>query len=537
MDDLGVEQKVGRFPEAATPTSRLRQAARRLSNAPVLHTMLFAAYPVVFLWAQNLKDDPSPRLALLLILEMVAGAMLIIAIAYAILRDLRRACFVATAFVGAFAAFGRVAREMNIAALGSDETWLLIGWLMATLGLAVVAGLIRKRAGGLTRILNLIAAALVAINVVPIMAHASGATEGTSAAWPLDASSLDPSAAGPARDVYYLIFDRYAGERTLRDLYDFDNAPFLEGLRDRGFVVVDGALANYPQTTHSLASSLNLTYLDDLAADVGPTSGDWGPLRDSLRASTLSRTLQSLGYRYVHLGSWWTPTTIDPTADVEYSYGGEREFSGVYWATTMWPALAGRLGIGASPDQWVQQWERVPFQVEKVLGTAEDPRLTFTFAHFTLPHTPYVFHADGSMAENAYRPAVVAYVDQLRFTNTVIARIADGLLSQPGPLPIIVIQSDEGPHPPEYDYAGNITWPWAEQSDEELGRKLRILEAVYLPDLVDRSAYEDVTPVNLFRLILSDYFGADLPRLADRTEVFVDYQHPYRFVDVTRRVR
>ena len=131
----------------------------------------------------------------------------------------------------------------------------------------------------------------------------------------------------------------------------------------------------------------------------------------------------------------------------------------------------------------------------------------------------------------------MAYLDQLRYTNTVIDRIVDDLLARPGPKPIIVLQSDEGPHPPELDYAGNITWSWPDQPDVELGRKLRILEAFYLPERSDRAAYRDVTPVNVFRLILDDYFGGTLGRLPDRTFAYADYEHPYVFVDVTERVR
>ena len=43
--------------------------------------------------------------------------------------------------------------------------------------------------------------------------------------------------------------------------------------------------------------------------------------------------------------------------------------------------------------------------------------------------------------------------------------------------------------------------------------------------------------MNTFRVILDSYFGADLPLLPDRTFIYTDYDHPYRFEDVTDKLR
>ena len=336
--------------------------------------------------------------------------------------------------------------------------------------------------------------------------------------------------------MYYFIFDRYANERTLRDMYGFDNGPFVDWLGDRGFSVIHDALANYPQTTHSVDSSLNMTYLDDFAKEVGVDSGDWGPLRALMNDSEVSQTFQALGYQYVHIGSWWAPTWSDPMADVNYTYGGLERFSAAFRESTAWGAVSAHLGLG--PDFSHQQWERVHFQVDALHETAANPDPTFTFTHFTMPHPPYVFHADGSYAPPDSRPVEEAYIDQLRYTNTLIEGLVDDLLSTPGPAPIIVIQSDEGPHPPDQDsFEEVLHMSWATAPQQELDRKLRILNAYYLPGDPREKPYPEITPVNTFRLIFDDYFGGQLPLLPDRTYIFEDFDHPYRFQDVTDRMR
>ena len=102
----------------------------------------------------------------------------------------------------------------------------------------------------------------------------------------------------------------------------------------------------------------------------------------------------------------------------------------------------------------------------------------------------------------------------------MVEQIVSSLQAGPGPSPIIVIQSDEGPYPPASDQSSEIlNWSWSKASDVELGRKLRILNAYYLPGDLRTRPYPSITPVNTFRLILNDYFGAELPLLPDRTYV------------------
>ncbi|MDH7569954.1 MAG: hypothetical protein QHJ73_10250, partial [Armatimonadota bacterium] len=48
--------------------------------------------------------------------------------------------------------------------------------------------------------------------------------------------------AGP--DIYYLVLDRYASDATLREFFGFDNRPFLNALRARGFYVAEASNAN-----------------------------------------------------------------------------------------------------------------------------------------------------------------------------------------------------------------------------------------------------------------------------------------------------
>ncbi len=507
---------------------------RRVGRSPLLHPILFAAYPVLQLWSANLGGEVPLGQVLTILALMLGGAIVLWLVFRLTMHDPFRAGVATSSVVILFFLFGRTAAAAGAGEGSRKESMLLLAFF--TLGAALVVLASRGKFVGLrlTRALNGVAAFLVLINLVPVVVSRTTAPSTITVAPPISTRGLDPRAAGPARDVYYLIFDRYANERTLRDLYGFDDSPFLRGLEAEGMTVVDDAVANYPQTTHSLASSLNMTYLDGVAERVGVDSSDRTPVLDSLRSSVVAGAFQDLGYRYAYVGSWWPATSSDPSADVNYTYGDLFEFSSVFERQTAWQAIAGRLGIGADFDR--QEWERVAFQADAVREIARDPSLTFTFAHFLLPHPPYVFDRTGSYVAPDDRPVVEAYVEQLRYTNSLILDLVRTLRAAPGPEPIIIVQSDEGPHAPDQDGGEVLKMRWSTASDVELGRKLRILNALLLPGLDDPGVYNGMTPVNTFRLILDRYFGAALPLLPDRTYLFEDYEHPYRFSDVTDRL-
>lgn len=121
----------------------------------------------------------------------------------------------------------------------------------------------------------------------------------------------------------------------------------------------------------------------------------------------------------------------------------------------------------------------------------------------------------------------------------MILDLLDDLLAGPDETdPIIIVQSDEGPYPVEVERnALNIELPT--QPDSVLQRKLRILNAFYVPgkDPEAIGLSQTVTPVNSFRIVFDAYFGADLPILEDRTYVYADKDHVFRFSDVSDRVR
>ena len=102
----------------------------------------------------------------------------------------------------------------------------------------------------------------------------------------------------------------------------------------------------------------------------------------------------------------------------------------------------------------------------------------------------------------------------------------------------LILQLDERPYPARY-LAGYRTLRWATAGNAELKEKMGILNAYFLPgvDYNNPRLYPWMTLVNSFRMVLDLYFGTDLKKVDDFSYVYANYSRPYRFLDVTQRLR
>ena len=136
------------------------------------------------------------------------------------------------------------------------------------------------------------------------------------------AAAVDTALAGssgpaPTRDVYYLVFDRYGSADAIETAFGISNDMY-DWLEGRGFQVQRDSHANYRATDFSLAATLNMNYLDELTDRIGRDSGDRTPAQAMLRDHLVGKEFQAMGYRYVHLGSWFGPTGVHPLGGREH---------------------------------------------------------------------------------------------------------------------------------------------------------------------------------------------------------------------------
>jgi hypothetical protein len=504
-----------------------------------VHAILAAAYPVVFLFAANAADQVTIDPLWLPLGLSIAAAAVALAVAWLLLRDVWRAGLLVTVLATLFFWYGHAWNLVG--ELVGSKPALVAAWVVLAIAgiiVAVRAGEWRRPASGF---LNVVTAALVVFNAAEIAAYSFGG-QATAITSPGGSAAAERQEGEELRDIYYLIFDRYGSAPVLRDAYGFDNSPFLDGLRERGFYVADGSRANYLKTPLSLVSSLSMDYLDGARLTAEAVSGkDSGVIHRRLRGELrVPSELKDLGYEHVHVGNWWEPSATNATADTVLRYEAASEFS----SAVLRMSVVGAFGAGATagPYDRATLREHTLFEFRVVERVADDPDPTFTFAHFLVPHPPYVFHEDGSFVQDeplATEDEREAYLRQMQYANDRILDVVDRLLdAPPDEQPVIIIQADEGPFPARYD-ADEWRFDWHTATPEELVEKFGILNAYHLPDVDPEAAglYPTITPVNSFRVVFNTYFGTDLELLPDRMFAHTSQQAFYDFFEVTDVVR
>ncbi|HKG57542.1 MAG TPA: sulfatase-like hydrolase/transferase [Candidatus Limnocylindrales bacterium] len=512
----------------------MRVPTARPSAITPVHPPLFGAWFILFLLSQNL-DEVSIGDALPVVAIAAVGATIATLAAALILRGMRRGALVAGAATIGFFAYGHVANALQ--PIGVPGWLQQVGWL----ALLVVALIVAVKGGDrtlvpVTRGLNVVALVLVVTALATILPHelARPARGVETVAVPGAGTQ-----SGAKRDIWYLIFDRYALASELKKAYGIDN-PLPQWLTDHGFYVAADSHANYVKTVLSLASSLNMTYLDDVAKRMGADSDDHGPINDMLHAHALAQFLKPQGYEYVHVGGRFQPTNVNPYADENPTPDTASDFSSAVVDTSVIPALTRRFGITKSTPSRERYYSAGQFQfrvLDSLVERTGKPRLVF--AHLLIPHPPYVYAADGSFVPTEDDPHRMAqqYGAMITYLNGRIEALMTKLLALPEDRrPIIVLQADEGPYPARYN-ANTRTFDWSKATNDELRVKYGIFNSYYLPGVGNSGLYPSITPVNSFRLILSKYFGANLPLLPDRIYTSREKFRPYDMTDVTDRMK
>ena len=191
--------------------------------------------------------------------------------------------------------------------------------------------------------------------------------------------------------------------------------------------------------------------------------------------------------------------------------------------------------IKQPPEKKFANWERrrTLFLLEQLNEkVVKIPGPKFVFAHFIIPHRPYVFGANGEETEAKFYQSgkmdfevfLEGYTNQVKFINRNIEDVVNHILENSANEPIIIIQGDHGP---DFWSVRTSDETFEDKSWDVATHRMHILNAYYFPDN-SSGLYESITPVNTFRLVFNRYFGEDYEMLEDVSR-FSHFRKPYDF--------
>lgn len=472
-----------------------------------------------------------------LVLSLLATTVLFVLL-WLIFRDWHKAALPVSLLVVMVFAYGHIYPSIEDATflnfnIGRHRYLILVLVLLLAMLLVWLIRRPRNSLDSVTQAVNIIVLILVAIPLIQVIryqltqvsAHQSTSNTDRIASEMKGLSSLSLSEGKPAPDVYYIILDAYGREDTLLEYFGYDNRAFLAHLEELGFFVARCSQSNYSVTEFSIASALNMEYLEQSDGTLGSTTD----LEELISHSTVRQTLETLGYQSVAFESGYGLTEVRD-ADVYYSPNLRPGLANYLGGINAFEALLLRTSIGfliyerfdTLPDQiktmlntaYAEHRTRILYTFDSIEQVSSEEGAKFVFAHILAPHNPFVFGADGQLVVRStpftlnHDPEssdpveyALGYTNQLTYINQRTGELIDHILANAPTPPIIILQGDHGPMLRATSAAARMT----------------NLIAIYLPpgSTLEDQLYDSLTPVNIFRLILDGEFNTQLGLIKD----------------------
>jgi len=162
--------------------------------------------------------------------------------------------------------------------MGSDTSEMVVKnrYLSLVWGIFITLGSYwilktKKQLVELTKFVNAWSIAMVSISLFNIGLYVFAEKNITKHSNKFDQADIVVSGGLP--DIYYIVFDAYANEHTLKETFSYDNNSFLNFLKKRDFYIASKSRSNYAETLLSLNASLNMDYIDPKYLETGMELG------------------------------------------------------------------------------------------------------------------------------------------------------------------------------------------------------------------------------------------------------------------------
>jgi hypothetical protein len=503
------------------------------------HPLLFAVFPILALWNTNFSRVSADTVLKPLLLAAAGGIILYLLLA-PILRSVEQAALMSTFILVLYFSYGQLYELLDGKLvmglnLGRHRLLLPIFGVLFSIGLVLVLRF-GKKTTRLNRILNWTGLALVCIVLAQLAfvqintTRAGAQREQQQAVIPPEINLAALKSRADLPDIYLLVMDTYTRADALSQLFNYDNRPFLNELAQLGFVLPQCTQSNYAETTMSMSSELNMNYLDAFASQATRKRSeiDYLWFTEYIRNSQVRQILTQAGYKTVSFEVYY-PWVEIPKADYYFRQNTGANWLGSLLNTTEFDDMLARTTLyrvvdeagTISPAFGTKMTQFSDTLTEKLLALAETrsaqrkkydlilnafdkmdevsriPGPKFVYMHLPAPHPSYVLGPNGE-----YQPTTTAnpgYTDTVNYLNKRILETIRLILKNAKNPPVIILQGDHG-------------WGGADPAN-----RMQILNAYYLPGGGGQEVYPSITPVNTFRIIFNQYFGANFKLLEDKS--------------------
>lgn len=513
----------------------------------IIHPILFAVYPILFLYSNNMNSISMKDFFLPLLFILLSASVLWYLLAR-VFKNTQKGGLIVSLSLFFFFSFGYFFKivvpqlyQLAGSFIGPRTLFSLIWGILFIIGICSIMKA-DKSPPNLTTFLNLFSAFLVLFVLLTIGLRQSKkgfVFSDIQAGKEISTHNMNSKERENLPNIYYIILDGYARSDVLKEVFQFDNRSFLDYLNQKGFFVADESSSNYGQTLLSLASSLNMKYLNQQDFFHGQTD-DHYPLIRMIQNNQVVSFLKRFGYKSIGLFPNQNDLellTFDITLKNRFGFS---EFQNALLEVTPVYLILNKYIKALNPFQ--NHRKRILSMFDQ-LGVISRKIKTpiFIYAHILIPHPPFVFGPNGEEVINnrgfsqcmwdgsAFYEAggtqeeyLKGYKNQAVFATKKIRETVDQILKQAHRPTVIILQGDHG---------SGSRLDWKNLGKTDIKERFSILNAYYFPNqAVHQYLYDSISPVNSFRVLFNLYFKTHLELLPDQS--FSSWGGHYKFIPV-----
>lgn len=328
----------------------------------------------------------------------------------------------------------------------------------------------------------------------------------------------------PYPNIYFLLFDEYQGNAGLKKNFDYDNTRLIQTFRNDSFYIPKFSRSNYSFTLYSMPSIFNMSYLkgdiegkSDFESFLKANSG-----YNLVKNASVFNFLKRNKYTIKNLSAF----IIDESGESISKYRSIKAGKDIIESQTLFYNLANQFAWHIDSKVWwdltnpVDYYNRyynkyIEDRLVNELADSHNRGPIFTYAHFFMPHEPYLKDSSGNdvslkylMEEHPVATRKALYLGYLKYCNTNLIDMVGSIIKE-DPQSIIIVMSDHGLRDGD---STNM------QFNNQFSIRIPGADYTNWPDTVDA--------VNMFRILLNTQFGQKLDYLPYRSAKFKSDRNP-----------
>ncbi len=315
-------------------------------------------------------------------------------------------------------------------------------------------------------------------------------------------------------DIYFFIFDEYSSTVSLSETFKYNNTSLDSFFVKKGFRVLSHSFSNYNFTPFSVASILNMGYIQGIHDAHNIAGEDYENAERLISKNAVVDFVTAAGYDFVNFSVF--DMAISPSP-VEESFLPLK--TKLITRQTLFARLRHDIGWHLAPEKLNMPWvnnnaiynnlnnnnKQLKLLTNEINRQSMRPR--FVYTHFEMPHWPFYFDKSGRLRDIPQLQAslnmvdVKGYTEYLTYINKKMQELVDTIQSKTRGEACIIIMGDHG-------YRVHLNGI----PDTHVFKNLN---AIYFPSKDYRLFSDTISGVNQFRVVFNTLFKQSLPILKD----------------------